>query len=299
VKPSLNLIVRLLRRSVALAIKPILAVDYAISGTSSNFSNDHKPQIWNGADDELLVYFIHFDKRDLIDESDQSVVRFLKDHGYNVRVITNNPKLQTNESSPIFAKNLGRDLGVYRDITQILFEMGYGGKVILLNNSIAWIADKRLIYTVEYLKNNCDHSSISTLVESFQPTWHHQSFAFGIDFKTKYASSIFSCIKNSRFKRTLINYGEMQISKVALKQGLSIHSMLMYRDVIKKFESSSLLNSDRIQIQKLIELDIPLNPTQHFWREIISLGFPGYKKNLSSSNPAKLTNLPIDFTDMT
>lgn len=296
--PSSIRLVRIARKGAALAIKPLLFADYLLAGRSRNFNASQRLQIYNMLEENTLVFFVHFDTRDLIDEIDVAALNFLKDNGYKVTVVTNNSNLNATSFDPIFAKNLGRDLGVYRDIVHTLFELGYKGKVILLNNSIAWMPGVKLRRSMEYLERNCGPNSVSTLVESFQPRRHYQSFAFGLDFQSDVVPSLFAAIKNVKLKRTLIVFGELKIGKRALTQGLAIQSMIKYKDVISEFNSGNSKNGDRIQIHKMIHLQIPLNPTQHFWSEIISLGFPGFKKNLLTSNPANLSCLPLDFTDV-
>jgi len=287
----------MVRKFAASVLKPLLILDYRIANSSNNFLDFHKSEIWNGEDVELFVFFVHFERKGCIDEIDTRALNFLLENGYNVKVITNNRSLCSNSFNPIFARNLGRDLGVYRDLIKVLFEMDYKGKVILLNNSVAWMANGKLIQAMTYLEDNCSSNTVSTLMESHQPIQHYQSFAFGLDFKSDLVSSFFNHVKNVRLKRSLINFGELQISKNALKQGLKIKSMFTYEDVVSEFKAGKTKNGNRIEIQKLVHLQIPLNPTQHFWHEIISLGFPGIKKNLLTSNPANLSYVPENFND--
>ena len=297
--PSSIRLVRIARKAAGLTIKPLLFADYLLAGRASNFSASQRLEIGNQLEDKVIVFFVHFDKSGFIDDFDVEALNFLQKNGFKVKVVTNNSNLNTTSFDPIFAKNLGRDLGVYRDIVQTLLELGYKGKVILLNNSIAWKPGEKLLHSMDYLERNSSANSISTLVESFQPRRHYQSFAFGLDFQSDTIPFLFSAIKNVKLKRTLIAFGELKIGKYALKQGLTIQSMIRYKYVISEFNSGNSKNGNRIQIQKLILLQTPLNPTQHFWSEIISLGFPGFKKNLLTSNPANLSYLPIDFTDVT
>ena len=296
--PSSSRIMRNARKLAALALKPVLFLDYFFANSASNFTNVQKSQIWNRVDGELLVYFVHFDQDESISEADTRTIDFLVKNGYNVRIVTNNNNLNSNGFQPIFAKNLGRDLGVYRDLVQTLLEMDYRGKAILLNNSIAWMNNGKLLQAMLFLEENCDLNAFSTLVESLQPSQHHQSFAFALDFQSEFVSSFFSHIKNVKFKRTLITLGELRIGKNALKRGLKIKSMFMYENILSEFKAGRSKNGNRVEIQELIRLQIPLNPTQHFWSELISLGFPGFKKNLLTSNPANLSYLPVDFTDV-
>lgn len=297
--PSSIRLVRIARKAAGLAIKPLLFADYLLAGKSSNFSVSKRLEIGNHLEDKLIVFFVHFDKRNFIDDIDVEAINFLQENGYQVKVITNNCNLRSTSFDPIYAKNLGRDLGVYRDIVQALLESGYKGKVILLNNSIAWKPNAKFLHSMNYLARNSGANSISTLIESFQPRRHYQSFAFGLDFKSDAIPILFSSIKNVKLKRTLIAFGELKIGKIALREGLIIQSMISYENVISEFNSGNSKNGNRVQIQKLVHLQIPLNPTQHFWSEIISLGFPGFKKNLLTSNPANLSHLPINFKDFT
>lgn len=297
--PSSSRMMRMARKSAAFVLKPILFLDYFFANSSSNFTSVQKSQIWNRVDGELLIFFVHFDYEEFINEIDKGTLDFLIENGYRVKVVTNNSNLGSNSYDPIFARNLGRDLGVYRDLVQTLHRMGYKGKVILLNNSIAWMNNGKLLQAMAFLEENCDANTVSTLVESLQPYQHYQSFAFALDFQSENVASFFSHIKNVKLRRTLITFGELRIGKKALKRGLKIKSMLMYEDIVSEFKTGRTKNGNRMQIQELIRLQIPLNPTQHFWSEVISLGFPGFKKNLLTSNPANLSYLPVDYQDVT
>lgn len=296
--PSSNRIMRIARKSAALILNPVIFVDYFFAKSSSNFTNVEESQMWNSADGELIVFFVHFDHQESISVVDTRTLDFLLENGYNVKLVTNNSNLSSDRYQPIFAKNLGRDLGVYRDLTQTLLQIDYRGKAILINNSIAWMNNEKLLQAMAFLEENCNRNTVSTLVESLQPRQHHQSFAFALDFQSEFVSSVFSHIRNVRLKRTLVTFGELQIGKNALKHGLRIKSMFTYESIVSEFKTGKSENGNRIQIEELIRMQIPLNPTQHFWSEIISLGFPGFKKNLLTSNPAKLSHLPLDFTDV-
>lgn len=298
-KPSSSRMIRMARKSATLFLKPVIFLDYFFANSSSNFTNVQESQICNRVDGELLVFFVHFDHEEFISEVDTRSLDFLVENGYNVKIVTNNRNLSSNSYQPIFAKNLGRDLGVYRDLVQTLLRMDFRGKAILLNNSIAWMNNEKLLKAMAFLEENCNANTVSTLVESLQPRQHHQSFAFALDFQSEFVSSVFNHIKNIKFKRTLITFGELRIGREALKRGLKIQSMFTYENILSEFKTGKTKNGNRIEIQKLIHLQIPLNPTQHFWSEIISLGFPGSKKNLLTSNPANLSYLPEDYTDVT
>ena len=297
--PSSSRIMRMARKLVALILLPVNFLDYSFAKSSSNFTNVQESQIWDRVEVELLVFFVHFDHEEFINEVDARTLDFLVENGYNVKIVTNNRKLGSNSYRPIFAKNLGRDLGVYRDLVQTLLRMDYRGKAILLNNSIAWMNNEKLLQAMAFLEENCNPNTVSALVESLQPCQHHQSFAFALDFQSEFVSSVFNHIKNVKLKRTLITFGELRIGRDALKRGLKIKSMFNYENIVSEFKTGKIKNGNRIEIQKLIHLQIPLNPTQHFWSEIISLGFPGFKKNLLTSNPANLSYLPEDYTDVT
>lgn len=297
--PPSSRIMLMARKSAAFILKPVNFLDYSFAKSSSNFTDVQESQVWNRVDGGLLVFFVHFDHEEFINEIDTRTLDFLVENGYNVKLVTNNRKLSRCGYEPIFAKNLGRDLGVYRDLVQTLCRMDYRGKAILLNNSIAWMNNEKLLQAMAFLEENCNPNTVSTLVESLQPRQHHQSFAFALDFQSEFVSSVFNHIKNVKLKRTLITFGELRIGKEALKRGLKIKSMFTYENIVSEFKTGKTKNGNRIEIQQLIHLQIPLNPTQHFWNEIISLGFPGFKKNLLTSNPAKLSYLPEDYTDVT
>jgi hypothetical protein len=131
-------------------------------------------------------------------------------------------------------------------------------------------------------------------MDSWQTSWHVQSFAFGIDFASESSSIIFSKVRNVRMKRTLVRYGEIALAQNLLDQGFKLNVMIKYEKLISLFESGTVVNSNRSEISDLIRAGVNLNPSQHFWSECMALGFPGLKRSLVESNPANLRSRP-DF----
>ncbi len=293
-KPSSSRFIRSITAVAASLRDFLLRIDYLSSTSESNFDKTQEAKIRAAVNHKVVICYLHFSSNDQIDEIDQEIVQFLRVNGYKVLVFSNCEKISNFTGEIVYGKNLGRDLGMYRDITRVLSAYCFSGKLIVLNNSVAWIPGSNFLEMINFLTQQCDKNSVSGIIDSWQTKWHVQSFAFGIDFASESSSIIFSKVRNVRMKRTLVRYGEITLGQNLLDQGFGLNVMIKYKKLISLFELGTVINSNSSEISDLIRAGVYLNPSQHFWSECMALGFPGVKRSLVESNPAHLTNTP-DF----
>jgi hypothetical protein len=85
------------------------------------------------------------------------------------------------------------------------------------------------------------------------------------------------------------------MSYFAENLGISILPMFRYESVLREFLRDPNRNPNGKEIYRLIDKihkGVALNPTQHFWQELLSLGSPFINKNFFSYNPAELRAIP-------
>jgi hypothetical protein len=104
-------------------------------------------------------------------------------------------------------------------------------------------------------------------------------------------------VKNWRFKRAIVRYGEIPILNKLQESGFNISVIQPYESLKKQFVADNEVKNiysvnDYKQITKRLKIGTPLNPTQHF-APILWMNFRVSKASFVDSNPAKLeTRLP-------
>lgn len=204
--------------------------------------------------------------------------------------------IETYDANFYFIKrgNLGRDLGAYRDLCSKLHE--YSGKIVFVNSSIFWeLSD------IDRVIKNCEELvdkgvDIVGITDSYQAGVHHiQSYFFYFSAKSVKRGAhmkAFSHIKNWKFKRAIVRYGEMPILRILQESDFRISVIQPYDQLknqfftdnnVKKFYESD----DYVKIVKRLNNGVPLNPTQHF-APILWINFQVLKVSFIRSNPANL-----------
>jgi hypothetical protein len=195
--------------------------------------------------------------------------------------------------------NKGRDLGAYRDLADYL--SNYSGVLLFLNSSIYWEMSD-----VDHIIRDCEElvdkgADVVGITDSYQTGVRHlQSYFFFFS-----AGSIergahrkaFSHVKNWRFKRAIVRYGEIPILNKLQESGFNISVIQPYESLKKQFVADNEVKNiysvnDYKQITKRLKVGTPLNPTQHF-APILWMNLKVLKASFVDSNPANLeTRLP-------
>ncbi len=225
------------------------------------------------------------------------IISALSDAGYLVLVIRN-VNSQQSQCENIGAhkivnrKNLGFDIGAYRDAFHFV---GTPSNLIFLNTSLFWEAE-RLKKIASRLRTSDVKNMVTYLTESLQGEKHGQSFFLHLklDPASMYEFETFMRVKtkNWRHKRSAVKYGEKAIFNYFDKnESIRVNFVFPYLSVKETYIG---LDTEFTEdwIVRLIKSNVSLNPTQHLWPALESLGFPGYKKTLLLKNPAKLDKLP-------
>ena len=288
-KPSASFPNILIRKFTSQLLDFLTQFDYFTASKKSGFDQIDLSFL---REKQNIVIFVHYFYSHADSIYDKSVVEFLRENDFEVLSVATDSRNPSIESNIHGGENLGRDLGSYRDISKRLLAGGFLGKAIFLNNSVYWRKDVTLIKSLNSLLDNAHEKTISAFTESFQPVCHLQSFGIGVDFRSDFPSIVFSGIRNVRWKKSLVRRGEFSILKSVIEGGGECKFLFPYKMISTAFGDSSVFDSDRDDILRLLKRGVPLNPTQHFWRECLAVGFPGLKKDLVKRNPVRLATLP-------
>ena len=205
----------------------------------------------------------------------------------------------------VLRRNKGRDLAAYRCGLAVLRNENIEIETIFLsNNSIYWLPS-----TLENFFQKVDSrtESLFGLTNSYQPTWHLQSF--GIVAKKNEISNLelsLSRIGNYKLKRSAVIFGEIRLSRLLLQDNTNhFPAIFDYSKLIQKAEAREhKVDSNSFQMFRYRTINDcqtfgrALNPTHHLWLELYESGFPGVKKDLISKNPSNINDLISGFKFM-
>ena len=251
-------------------------------------------------DSTVTKYVIYsgYDKYE-IDNGTKEILNTASEKGYRVFIVINSNEVDHFITSKylsqfivVLRRNRGFDLAAFRDITRLLPQET--SEVILINSSAYWNPSHfwRLIESLKF--ESVTKNPIYVGPESLQKGLHYQSFFFyarDVESVNK-LKIIFSHMRNWRSKRATVNFGERRIPFFAKSVGAHLISTFSYSSVLNEYKSTKDFRLDSESIDRLIQKNVKLNPSQHFWKELVSLGAPFLKRNLITSNPAKLRDLP-------
>ena len=254
----------------------------------------------------ILVY-VHYSKNGIVSEREISTLQNVRKVGFQVCLVINSEideyQLLSNSFSDaqILRKNIGWDLGAYRDAFSCLeknFKIG-DSPIFFMNNSVIWFPEMVEDYFRAALLQKSDILA-STISHQYQE--HIQTFLFGALNETGLEALRFwlKTIKNWRMKRTVVRLGELGTHGL-FKQNISLISLpdskFLIEHGLKKVQESFSGVKPVISYEVLERLEknriflmagLPLNPSHSYWLELIENGFPGIKKDFIKSNPTAI-----------
>jgi lipopolysaccharide biosynthesis protein len=199
--------------------------------------------------------------------------------GYKVILVVNSGDF-TNRIHPghskasicILRENIGFDFGAWRTICNYFTCLDNVNSITFTNDSIALIND--LDKTKSFLEpiNEID-ADIITLTKNYEIHEHYQSYFFTVK-KSAIKKNVLDLFRNIDYflsKDKIIHTYELKIWDRFLDLGVTIKNLY----------------------PRLDEGDIPRNPTIHFWKELIDIGFPFLKIQLFTSGFKKLEDHDI------
>jgi len=306
----LRLLVRLTRHAVFQAI----SFADSLSSTRKNQtlkSFSYAPMIHS----KLFIYAI-WTKNALPSESDKLILKSFKNHGFDVLVALNQnegqPRLSHEQlrliwgelcSTLIIRKNLGRDLAAYRDAFWFVeTSLNKYRTVVCANNSVLWMPTKMNSFVQKVASNT---NTIFSATYSYQPFPHPQTFLIGANgLGIHKLRENLGRIRNTKTRTAAVRMGELEIGRRLLKSTDKVTPLFSYEDGLKTAiastsalqKSTFLFETRMVRTRNLIQSEADgnsHNPSHFYWLELYELGFPGFKKDLLSKNPAGMFDIPL------
>jgi hypothetical protein len=265
----------------------------------------------------ILIY-VHYSKSGVITEREVSTLQNAQNVGLQICLVVNLEKSQIASESwsfhhqgnsleaQIIRKNIGWDLGAYRDAYFALknLQKVNSQPIIFMNNSVIWFPEMIKNYFDKAIKADADVIA-GSISNQYRP--HIQTFLFGAlnPIGTAQIEQWLGTIKNWRLKRTVVSYGEMGTSRILLSkvksETLSPDNLLMEMGLKKihlGFESKNneipyVVINRWLRNRNFMQAGVPQNPSHDYWLEMLENGFPGIKVDLIQSNPSNILDYEI------
>jgi hypothetical protein len=290
VKPSRFTAKRRLVYAVGSVANLLLKIDH-ITANSKSMIKSVEGKIVSS---QNLAIFATYSERPL-DEFDLQVLSDLRSSGFGICIVVNvKNEVHTNYSNyadvVIKRKNIGLDIAAIRDALRILGSDW--NRIVLLNDSVIW-PKNNFPNVIAAVLDFDGINEVLGLVDSYQRSHHIQSFFLSANHYTaKELFEAYMSIRNWRFKRSIVTFGEIPIKSNLQRIGVNFQPLISYKELESNLILSGASNSDEVEIIDFIKRGIPLNPSQHLWRMLLHNEFGCVKRSLIQSNPAKLAYPP-------
>ena len=289
--PSNNHALRLARSLVGNLLNSLALLDHLSSNKSDLIYRSVGSQKVHGTD--RYVLFSRFSKEPRFSKNEISIFKTLSQSGWTISVTSNSPIEESEILNAItvgvnqvnLRGNRGMDFAAHRDSISRLPSLESADELLLLNDSMVWnVPELEYLLTSKFKELP---NGVLGLTDSRQRKWHIQSyfvFAKG-NVEVKQILLLSNYWRNWRFKRTVVKYGEIGSSQLLLKNEVKILVLYKYDDLVQ-------LNMSNQEYRALLAENVNMNSTQHFWKTLLMLSFPGVKKSLIRNNPARLRDTP-------
>lgn len=214
----------------------------------------------------------------------------------NFEIVTvNNQKPWVQNSAAFKRKNRGFDLAAVRDVMEMF--NGIPSEILVLNSSVAYNHgfSKMISQSRKIASENPSDRIIVGATDSMQSKHHMQSyFFFARGNSVEVLMQVYRKMKNWRFKRSAVFFGEIAILSKLKKMKIKCVALYPYNSLIRYALTQSSL---RAETRKKIINNIPQNSTQQLWRELFSFGAPFVKRNLFNKNTGRVSGIPRNLKD--
>jgi hypothetical protein len=123
-------------------------------------------------------------------------------------------------------RNIGRDLGLLKDILHLYRDSLVGKNIVWLNSSCIWDPDK-LLNIIESL-NNSNREAVSGLTDSWLGGYHLQTYFLHIN--RQISDGVMEILlktfdRNWRIKRTIVHRGERRLTSALMNNQIEIQAV--------------------------------------------------------------------------
>ncbi len=265
----------------------ILITDHYFSSKKNKILN---PQIVYTSGKSIAIYASHTEHK--FDVWELGLFTQLNALGFQT-ITVNNFSMTDSRLDDFFRLNRGFDLAAHRDVIN-LFD-SKPSELLLLNSSVAY--DSNLTQMIENSRQiSVASPTIVAATDSYQTKPHVQSYYFYAKGESvEKLAQVYREMKNWKYKRTAVTYGEIPILEKLVNLGCTCTVLYPYNSIKEIAVKSEILDK---HVLNKIRSNVPINGSQHLWRELRSLGAPYIKRNLFTSNPAKVDGVPSSLEDV-
>jgi len=288
-------------------VYPLTLIDYIFASRKSQVISVSGHQELK--DDLPLVIYVHYSSQNIVSEREKLTLLALQRIGFQTCLVINvnkkgpsiNYSLENNRQffdALCLRKNIGYDLGAYRDILVFLKNQKktQGKRIYFMNNSVIWFPEMIESYFKELQSVEAD---VVAATISNQYIGHLQTYLFGANTESglRAIQKWLSSIKNWRLKRTIVARGELSTNSILISnlqvaahpsasmvQETALKKLVSFSNDVKNVTSTATIKRLQ-QNQDFAFAGLPVNPSHSFWLEMLENGFPGIKIDLIRKNP--------------
>lgn len=189
--------------------------------------------------------------------------------------------------------NKGYDLAACRDVLRTI---GYlPSELLLINSSTAWDDNARLIIEKAQSLSLINKSPIVYATQSLQPSEHGQSFFIYARGEGVFVlRDIYENVKNWRTKRAAVHFGEIGMFEKIRKRDVGVSYLFEYRQLVEHFRPNVPIKSLG---ERKYNLGLPLNPSQEYWKALVTLDSHFVKRNLVNKRHDRDILFPVTISE--
>lgn len=286
-----RVLVRRLRRFAGSTLNRLALLDHITAKRGSMLVN---PPIQIDVEQRKICIYVSFNEI-LDDVYTRSLLNEIRSEGFQILHVVNqkvySPLEGITTDQVLLRKNYGFDLAAIKDALDLF--KGEPVELLIMNSSVVYFPG-----TFQKLLRNAtmSKSDVVAMVNSYQKTYHFQSFFFysrsHLGITTLFDT--YRKMRNWRTKRGTVSFGEFSIYPSISLRGCTSEPLFSFDSLIEKAQLSSRVMNLTL-LEDLTVQDV--NPTQHLWRQLLNSGAPFVKRNLIHSNPAGLEDVPLSVED--
>jgi lipopolysaccharide biosynthesis protein len=258
-----------------------------------------------------VVIFAHHSSNASVSEYVFFHLQCLRDLGNTIIFTSNSQELSEEYIGRLGAicdrvlirRNVGFDLGAYKDAIQEVPDLTLLDRLILTNDSVFGPTQP-----LQPLLERADpvEADIWGMTDSLQSGYHLQSY-FLVIHKRALANPVFvefwRSLVYTNSKPHIIYHGEIGLSRAMVQSGFRLKALFPYQsmasEVLQKISDKiaceprwmdDLPHRDfLVRVHNDLVYGVPMNPTHSFWDHLLlTHGFPYLKRQLLVTNPSKI-----------
>ncbi len=251
--------------------------------------------------------YVHYDREGVVHDYVIEQLRQLVAANFRITFVTNARKLKEASAAAvipfcrqvIWRRNVGHDIGAYKDGIAALGDLGGCDRLLLMNDSV-YGPFRPLAEVLSSIDSS--QTDFWGITDSWDGHYHLQSY-FIVFLKEALSSRVFRNfwrrLPYFSSKSAIIHNGEVRITQRLTRQKLRAGVLCPYWDVatavLTKLEDRRPTDLAPVHqaflenLQRQLVLGTPLNPSHYFWETLITdFSCPFIKRDLVQKNPVAI-----------